>query len=421
MNDRMSWMLGGGALVVAILLACSDDPSPTEPEPDATTATLAELGQKIFEDEDLSIRKNQSCASCHAAEWGFKGSGDLQQGGVFQGSIPGRFGARAPISAAYATLAPVFHFSAEASGYVGGNFWDGRATGGTLGDPAAEQAKGPFLNPVEQGLPDAACVVYRVSVASYAAMYRGAWGNEITRIAFPADADARCGVEGATLSLSPEDRARVQVEYDRIARSVSAFEASPLVSAFTSKFDAWLKGEAQFTQQEHMGFMLFQGRGRCDVCHKLLGQQPLFTDFGYHNLGTPANPDNPAYVADPSFVDLGLGGPGGAAPGAEQGGLVRTPTLRNVDLRPAPTSEKRFMHNGALRSLKEVVHFYNTRDALPECPSNAPRDAWGVSCWPKPMVAANLNTVDMGALGLNNFQEDAIVAFLRTLSDGYIK
>jgi cytochrome c peroxidase len=421
MNDRMSWTLAGGAFVAALLLGCSHESSPTDLEPEPSPGTLAELGQKIFEDKDLSIRKNQSCASCHAAEWGFKGSGDPEQGGVFQGSIPGRFGDRAPVSAAYATFAPVFSYSAEADGYVGGNFWDGRATGSTLGDPAAEQAKGPFLNPVEQGLPDAACVVYRVSVSSYAAMYRGVWGSDISAISFPADADARCGVEGTTLPMSGEDRGRVNTEYDRIARSISAFEASPLVSAFTSKFDAWLRGEAQFTQQEHMGFMLFQGRGRCDVCHKLVGQQPLFTDFGYHNLGTPANPDNPAYAGDPSFVDLGLGGPGGAAPGADQWGLVRTPTLRNVDRRPTPTSEKAFMHNGALRSLKEVVRFYNTRDALPECSAAAPRTAWGVSCWPRPMVGTNLNTADMGILGLNSFQEDAIVAFLRTLSDGYIK
>jgi cytochrome c peroxidase len=421
MKWQVLWTMVGSGLVAATLMACSSDSSPMEVAPEPTLGSMEELGQKIFEDRNLSIRKNQSCASCHAAEWGFRGSGDLEQGGVFQGSIPGRFGDRAPVSAAYATFAPVFHFSPEADGFVGGNFWDGRATGSIMGDPAAEQAKGPFLNPAEQGLPDAACVVYRVSVSSYAPLYRSVWGSDIDAISFPSDADARCGVEGTTLPLSAANRARMNTEYDQIARSISAFEASPLVSAFTSKFDAWLGGQVQFTQQEHMGFMLFQGRGRCDVCHKLVGQKPLFTDFGYHNLGTPANPANPAYAADPSFVDLGLGGPGGAAPGQEQWGLVRTPTLRNVDRRPTPTSGKAFMHNGAFRSLKEVVRFYNTRDALPECPVNAPRDSWGVNCWPKPMVTANLNTTDMGDLRLNSFQEDAIVAFLRTLTDGYTR
>lgn len=400
---------------VSTLLACSDPtrpPTPPAPEP------MAELGRRIFEDVNLSLLKNQSCASCHAAAWGFKGSGEPQQGGVFEGSVGGRFGSRAPLSAAYAAAAPVFRYSAEAGGFIGGNFWDGRATGATLDDPAAEQARGPFLNPVEQGLPDPACVVYRVAVSDYASLYRTVWGNDITRIAFPADADTQCGREDITLSLSEGDRERVRIEYDRVARSISAFEASPAVSAFTSRFDAWLGGQASLTQQEMMGFMLFQGRARCDVCHTLLGGQPLLTDFSYHNLGTPRNPDNPAYAAA-DFVDLGLGGPDGAAPGPAQWGLVRTPTLRNVDLRPAG-GIKPLMHNGVFLSLKEVVRFYNTRDVLPRCSEGAARTDWGNTCWPAPAVTENMNVVDLGNLGLNAMQEDALVAFLRTLSDGYL-
>jgi cytochrome c peroxidase len=417
---------GAGLLAAALLgwtlASCSDPATPPAgsdpPEPPALTL-LARLGQRIFEDPALSLRKNQSCASCHAAAWGFKGSGEPQQGGVFQGSLPGRFGARAPLSAAYATPAPVFGYSAAAGGFVGGNFWDGRATGATLGDPAAEQAMGPFLNPAEQGLPDAACVVHRVSVAPYAALYREAWGDDVARIAFPADADAACGVEGTTLALSAADRARVRVAYERIARSISAFEASPAVNAFSSKFDAWLAGRATFTMQEQMGFMLFQGPARCAVCHSVDGARPLLTDFGYHNLGTPANPENPALLADPAFVDPGLGGPGGAAPGPAQWGRVRTPTLRNVDRRPAGGAVKPLMHNGVFLTLTEVVRFYNTRDVLPRCAGDAPRGAWGVSCWPAPAIADNVNTTDLGSLGLTPMQEDAIVAFLRTLSDGW--
>jgi cytochrome c peroxidase len=381
---------------------------------------LEQLGQRIFEDTDLSIGKNQSCATCHAAEWGFKGSAAAQRGGVFEGSIADRFGDRAPLSAAYSTLAPVFHFSTAAAGFVGGNFWDGRATGHELGDPAAEQARGPFLNPVEQGLPDPGCVVLRVGASEYGGLYREVWGGDIDAIAFPPDADALCGAEGTALPLTTEDRERVRIEYDRIARSISSFEASPAVSAFSSKFDAWVRGEARFTQQEMMGFMLFQGPARCDVCHTLGGQHPL-TDFGYHNLGTPANPDNPAQLADPGFVDLGLGGPAGAAPGPEQWGLVRTPTLRNVDRRPSASAVKPFMHNGVFLRLEEVVRFYNTRDVLPECLAGAARSDWGVSCWPAPAVQENVNRTDMGNLGLAPFQEAAIVAFLRTLSDGFAR
>jgi cytochrome c peroxidase len=411
-------------LLAWALAACSDPsaPRPDDDDPPAppSLSLLAQLGQRLFEDPALSIRGNQSCASCHAAAWGFKGSGDAQQGGVFQGSIPGRFGERAPLSAAYATPAPVFGYSAAAGGFVGGNFWDGRATGAALGDPAAEQALGPFLNPAEQGLPDAACVVLRVAVSAYAALYREAWGDDdLARIAFPADADAACAVEGTTLPLSPENRERVRVAYERIGRSIAAFEASPAVNAFSSRFDAWLAGRAGLTMQEQMGFMLFQGPARCAVCHPVAGAHPLLTDFGYHNLGTPANPENPAQLRDPAFVDLGLGGPAGAAPGAAQWGLVRTPTLRNVDRRPAPGAVKPLMHNGVFLTLREVVRFYNTRDVLPRCAAGAPRSAWGATCWPAPAVAANINTVDLGNLGLNTMQEEAIVAFLRTLSDGW--
>ncbi|HSJ23105.1 MAG TPA: hypothetical protein VK929_00375, partial [Longimicrobiales bacterium] len=90
------------------------------------------------------------------------------------------------------------------------------------------------------------------------------------------------------------------------------------------------------------------------------------------------------------------------------------------DRRPA-AAVKPLMHNGVFLSLKEVVRFYNTRDVLPTCPDGEPRNAWGVSCWPAPAVALNVNVADMGNLGLNPMQEDAIVAFLRTLNDGYMR
>jgi cytochrome c peroxidase len=208
--------------------------------------------------------------------------------------------------------------------------------------------------------------------------------------------------------------------YDRVALSIAAFESSSRVNRFSSKFDAWLRGEAQLSRQERMGMMLFQGPARCAVCHTITGSRPLFTDFAYHNVGTPANPDNPAQ-ADAGFVDLGLGGATGAAPGEAGWGRVRTPTLRNVDLRPTPASLNPFMHNGAFTSLEEVVRYYNTRDVLPRCEPGAARTSWGVACWPAPAVELNMNTTDMGDLRLNSFQEDAIVAFLRTLSDGFTR
>lgn len=98
---------------------------------------------------------------------------------------------------------------------------------------------------------------------------------------------------------------------------------------------------------------------------------------------------------------------------------MKVPTLRNVDRRPAGTGmTKAFMHNGVLKSLKDVVHFYNTRDVLPLC-ATVPAPVFGVNCWPEPEIAANVNTDELGDLGLSDEEEDAIVAFMKTLSDGF--
>lgn len=90
---------------------------------------------------------------------------------------------------------------------------------------------------------------------------------------------------------------------------------------------------------------------------------------------------------------------------AENMGKHKVPTLRNVDKRPGQGFPKDYIHNGALKSLKEVVHFYNTRDVEP---------------WPDPEVPENVNTEELGNLGLTDREEDAIVAYMKTLSDGYV-
>jgi cytochrome c peroxidase len=91
-----------------------------------------------------------------------------------------------------------------------------------------------------------------------------------------------------------------------------------------------------------------------------------------------------------------------------------------VDLRPYPGFVKAFGHNGYFKSLKRIVHFYNTRDVLPPCPSDmADRQAKQANCWPQPEVADNVNIDELGNLGLTDAEEDAIVSFMETLSDGY--
>ena len=201
--------------------------------------------------------------------------------------------------------------------------------------------------------------------------------------------------------------------YDDIGRAIAAYERSSEVSQFTSKYDYWLKGQAKLTGQERRGLELFNGKAECVNCHAA----PLFTDFTYDNLGIPKNPETPSTrtgleSGGCAWVDTGLGGFLQAAgyPEAVWGpvwGSQKVPTLRNVDLRPSKMFVKAYGHNGYFKSLEEIVHFYNTRDVA------------GAG-WPASEVAVNVNTTEMGDLGLSKGEELAIVAFLGTLSDGYV-
>ncbi|MFH1028843.1 MAG: cytochrome c peroxidase, partial [Pseudomonadota bacterium] len=104
------------------------------------------LGKKIYDDKDLSINSNQGCFSCHTGSVGWTGPDSLTNahGAVMEGSIAGSFGDRKPPSSAYATQSPLFNVQMQGGAlFVGGNFWDGRATGWKLGNPAADQAQGP--------------------------------------------------------------------------------------------------------------------------------------------------------------------------------------------------------------------------------------------------------------------------------------
>ena len=389
-----------------------------------------QLGKSIFFDENLSINQNQSCAACHGPEVGWTGpdSAINAGGAVYEGSIPGRFGDRKPPSAAYATLSPIFQMDKKGL-FIGGNFWDGRATGAKLGNPAADQAQGPFLNPVEQALPDSACVVYRVcnpvAPGDYPVSFDEVWGAGACDIAWPPAVDVTCATEGATVALSDADRAKSDMAYDNIALSIAAYEDSPEVNAFTSKHDLTFSGKVKLSKEEQRGYALFRGKGMCHRCHPANDQEALFTDFTFDNLGIPQNPENPAGTA-PDFVDPGLGGFLKNAGYDEEvyeaeWGKHKVPTLRNVDLRPDPEFIKAYGHNGYFKTLEGIVHFYNTRDVKPECPdAYTEAEALAAGCWPAPEVAENVNRDELGDLGLTPDEEAAIVAFLKALSDGYM-
>lgn len=419
-------------LAAATILAAALPPAITH----AQALTPKEsLGKSIFFDANLSINRNQSCATCHAPAVGWTGpdSAVNRLGSVYEGSVPGAFGDRKPPSSAYATQSPVLYYQQQNPKkdalFVGGHFWDGRATGQRLGSAAAEQAQGPFLNPVEQALPDAACVVHRVCTATYAVRFTDVWGFDACQISWPAGTDAQCATAGGTVPLSPSDRMRVSENYDAIALSIAAYEASPESNAFTSKFDYARRGRAKLSADEQKGFSLFVGKGKCSACHTATSSgksRALFTDYTYDNLGLPKNPDNPVYARNPTFVDTGLGGflatrPDYAGFAAENVGKHKVPTMRNVGKGLETGLVKAYGHNGYFKSLEGIVHFYNTRDVKPPCPGPyTEAQALAAGCWPAPEVAQNVNTTELGNLKLTAEDERALVAFLKALSDGYL-
>ena len=412
---RLFLLIGGIVLIFSLGTAFASDLTPIE-----------KLGKKLFFDK-LSDPDWMSCAECHDPGVGFTGPvpGINKHGAVYRGAVPKRFGNRKPPSAAYATQSPIFFYDVNEDLFIGGNFWDGRATGEALGNPAADQARGPFLNPVEQNNPSKQAVLDQVCDAKYAGLFISEFQS-----GYP--------------SMDPCDPVNVEVAYDFIALSIAAYEGSSEVNQFSSKYDAYLRGEVQLSDQEMDGLMLFNGKAMCSACHLSepgpFSEYPLFTDYTYDNLGVPKNPDNPFYGMNRVFlddgspinpegaawIDRGLAGfletrPEWADKAPENEGKHKVPTLRNVDKRYGNGFPKAYSHNGYLKSLNTIVHFYNTRDVKTTCPDplTTEKDALKMNCWPAPEVSLNVNSAELGDLGLTDSEEDAIVAFMATLSDGF--
>jgi len=428
---------------------------------------LVALGQAIFYDENLSANGTQSCATCHGLEVGFTGP-DVQVnagGAVYEGAIPNRFGNRKPPSSAYAGESPVLYFDEQADVWFGGMFWDGRATGAQLSDALAEQAQGPFLNPLEQALANAHVLCVKVKQADYADLFEEVWGEDALNCA--------------------QD---VNGVYEKIGRSVAAYERSSEVNPFTSKFDLfWDNATAAgkdvtqircgaggggggmgrmgcpgggtdpnrwtafrdlgLSDAELQGLAVFNDQADCSSCHTLqpgTAGYPLFTDFGYDNIGVPKNPDNPFYSMPAAWnpdgenwVDYGLGGYlMSAGYPAEvyqpEMGKVKVPSLRNVDLRPSEGFMKAYGHNGYFKSLEEIVFFYHWRAMMDSgCMGGGGMCGAGMGCsgmggdamggngmdamFPPPEVDQNRAVLSMFPMP----QIDNVVAFLKTLSDGY--
>lgn len=328
------------------------------------------LGKLIFQDTQLSEPAGQSCATCHTADKGFA---DRDSRIVSEGAVCGLYSQRNSMTICYSMYVPSLYFDDEEETYVGGLFWDGRSPS------LKHQAGEPFLNPVEMGNPDRSSVVKKVRRASYY--------PELVRI------------YGET--------ANVDSLYAHITDALSIYQQSEEVNSFSSKYDAWERGEYVFTETESRGMDLFKDKGMCAECHILdkdeRAGRVLFTDHTYDNLGIPRNPENPHlrvpasyFLLTPDSIDLGLGPIVGKE---EENGKFRVPTLRNIAL-AAP-----YGHNGYFKALEEIVHFYNVRDVSDE--------------FPPAEYPVAVNRDELGNLGLTPEEEADLVAFMKTLTDDF--
>lgn len=353
---------------------------------------LIALGKALFFDNNLSYPEGQSCATCHQPASGFADPNHLLP--VAQGALRQFFGPRNVPSTAYAAFSPPLYWDPTPSQgnmmqgmYVGGLFWDGRT------DTLEDQAKLPFTNPLEMHNPSKNAVVKAIRNSDYAIDF--------------------------TFVFGPDSLQDAETAFQNAAEAIAAYERSEEMNPFHSKFDLYLDGKIQLTPAEANGLALFTGKAKCFNCHSMdspPGGKPLFTNFGYQNLGVPANPENLYYrmpvefnAAGENYVDLGLGGvlAESGDPNADAGmqnGKFKIPSLRNVAL-TAP-----YEHNGVFKTLREVVMFNNTRD-VPE------------ANWPPPEVPENVHRHMppmpgfFGQLGLTDTEVNDIVAFLKTLTD----
>ena len=384
------------AVCLAVLLAAcgggGGDNSSTGTS--ASLSAQAALGEKIFRDTSLSASGRQACASCHVSASGH--AQDNALAAQFGGADLSLQGTRTTPAIRYLSFNTPFFFDGEGTP-TGGFFWDGRAR--SLADQAGE----PFLNPAEMAMPSKAAVVAKLAQASYAAEFKRVFGSGI---------------------LDRADDA-----FDRIALALQAYQKEDAdFRPFSSKYDEFLRGNTSLTTQELRGLGWFNSpaKGNCAACHPSAkasdGRHPLFTDFSYDNLGVPRNAEL-RVNADPAYFDLGLcARPAGDLAGrADLCGAFKVPSLRNVALRQS------LFHNGRFKNLKDALTFYVQRDTNPEkfYPLKADGSVDKFDDLPE-AYKGNVNTSEApynrkpgDAPALSDAEIDDVIAFLKTLNDGW--
>jgi cytochrome c peroxidase len=397
-------------------------------------SAVAELGRKMFFDPSLSGSGQLACASCHSPANAYGPPNDLavQLGGSEMKSA----GVRAPPSLRYLEHNPNFTIgpnpaipdmeaplaavkpaagvkvaavakadktnallaAAEANVPQGGLDWDGRA------DTMQSQALGPLLDRNEMNNRNAEEALDRLKHAAYADDLKQLFGAHV--------------FDHPDLALNEALFALVRFQIE-----------DPSFHPYDSKYDAFLAGKAQLNKAEMRGLKLFEDplKGNCSSCHidkpSRDGMfQPAFTDYQFEALAAPRNRDIPANN-DSHYYDLGLCGPFRTdyAQAASYCGLFKTPTLRNVATR------KVFFHNGFFHSLDAVMHFYVEREIDPAKwylkLANGQVDPYDDL---PPEYRRNVDVADApfdrkqgDKPALNNEEIADVIAFLKTLTDGY--
>jgi cytochrome c peroxidase len=280
-------------------------PLPTSPPENPTTPEKVNLGKMLFFDRRLSGDGTMNCATCHDPENGFADA--------------------LPISLSYPTTRNWRNSPGLVNvAYRKTLFHDGRATS------LEEQALFPMMSPFEMNRNLDYLEEVLKTVPAYVEAFQAVFGGEITR--------------------------------QRVAMAIAAFERT-LLSRDTP-LDRHLRGEpGALSSRQRAGLDLFLGKAGCAMCHN----GPNLTDERFHNLGVPEDPkaqEDPRVLATARFVGKVSGFPDYRTLREDPGRFLvtkdpadwkafATPSLREV----AATAP--YMHNGALRTLEEVIEFYD--------------------------------------------------------------
>ena len=469
-------------LAVSTLFGYAAAKSKSGGDRDCNLSDIELLGKYVFFDK-ISSPPRMACVTCHDPATG--GTGSVSGVNLHQvaitGANPHTVGNLKPPTNAYASLIESLSLGCAFGipGICGGNFWNGRAEGNAFPPlfgatkhigteiffktdgtdlapdvqeydeyfgPTADQALNPPPNPVEQNIARQA-VCRHVESSKYAPLYKEVWGVDIDC------SDDLVTVHAA--DVDEDEEKAYDISFKRLMLAVCAWQASTDLNSFSSKRDIALMNEADrdfpldgLTDQENLGHDLFYGKARCASCHSDdpnsdTGAEPsqLYADDGYHNIGTPRNPEIPITLnTDGTEIDSDLGLMGLTGSGRHRG-FHKTPTMRNVDKRKGKGFIKAYTHNGWFKSLESIVHFYNTafvedeelgwvggataaEFGITRCPEGVEteKEALANNCWPEPAVSGNgpgspAIPFLLGDLGLTLGEEAAIVAYLKTLTD----